>query len=186
MTPAVTLRPMTYDDLPLLTRWLAEPHVARWWLAEPRDLAAVTAKYGPSLDGTEPTELFVIADGDRPVGMIQRYRIADHDDWARVLAGIAETEGAAGIDYLVGEPDAVGRGVGSAAIAAFVPMVLARYAARSVVVAVQQDNRASWRALERTGFTRAWTGTLDTDDPSDAGPSYVYVLTMQATTAPTR
>lgn len=173
----VSLRPMTYDDLPLLTRWLAEPHVAQWWLGEPRDLAGVTAKYGPSLDGTEPTELFAIVEAGRAVGMVQRYRITDHEDWARVLDGIVDVEGAAGIDYLVGEPDATGRGVGSAAIAAFVPMVLDRYAARRIAVAVQQGNRASWRALERAGFARAWAGSLDTDDPSDAGPAFVYVTT---------
>lgn len=183
---AVDLRPMTYDDLPLLTRWLAEPHVREWWRGEPRDLAAVTEKYGPYLDGRERTELFVVMEGERPVGMMQRYAIADHADWAATLRPVTDTTAAAGIDYLIGEPDAVGRGLGTAAIAAFAHGTLTRYDARAVVVAVQQGNRASWRALERAGFIRAWTGELDTDDPSDAGPSYVYVLTKPATTAPPR
>jgi aminoglycoside 6'-N-acetyltransferase len=177
---------MTYDDLPLLTRWLAEPHVREWWRGEPRDLAAVTEKYGPYLDGRERTELFVVMEGERPVGMMQRYAIADHADWAATLRPVTDTTAAAGIDYLIGEPDAVGRGLGTAAIAAFAHGTLTRYDARAVVVAVQQGNRASWRALERAGFIRAWTGELDTDDPSDAGPSYVYVLTKPATTAPPR
>ena len=44
------------------------------------------------------------------------------------------------------------------------------------VVGVHQGNRRSWRALERVGFTRIWSGALASDDPSDAGPQAVYVL----------
>ena len=45
----------------------------------------------------------------------------------------------------------------------------------AVVVDVQQANRPSWRALEKAGFHRVFAGTIDSDDPSDAGPAYVYV-----------
>ena len=45
----------------------------------------------------------------------------------------------------------------------------------NIVAAVQQGNRRSWRALEKAGFSRTWAGQLESDDPSDAGPSYVYV-----------
>ena len=45
---------------------------------------------------------------------------------------------------------------------------------RCVVAAPQQENVASWRALEKAGFTRAWSGVLDSDDPSDDGPAFVY------------
>jgi aminoglycoside 6'-N-acetyltransferase len=171
----VAFRPLERADLPLVARWLAQPHVREWWRDEPTDLAGVTAKYAPYLDGRKQTEVFVVTEAGRPVGLIQRYRVADHPDWARALAGTADLTDAVGIDYLLGEPDAVGRGLGTAAIAAFVPLATTRYAARSVVVACQQANRASWRALERAGFSRTWAGELDSADPSDAGPSYVYV-----------
>jgi len=36
----------------------------------------------------------------------------------------------------------------------------------AVVVAVQQENRASWRALHEAGFRRTWAGTLDSDTPA--------------------
>ena len=57
--PAVTFRPCTPDDLPLLAGSLAQPHVARWWRQDP-GLVAVNAKYLPRLDGRDPTELFVL------------------------------------------------------------------------------------------------------------------------------
>lgn len=43
------------------------------------------------------------------------------------------------------------------------------------VVAVQQANRRSWRALEKAGFERTWAGTIECDDSCDAGPNFVYV-----------
>jgi aminoglycoside 6'-N-acetyltransferase len=35
--PAVTLRPCTPDDLPLVAGWLAQPHVARYWREDPEN-----------------------------------------------------------------------------------------------------------------------------------------------------
>ena len=31
MAPDYVFRPMTTSDLPLVRRWLAEPHVVQWW-----------------------------------------------------------------------------------------------------------------------------------------------------------
>ena len=62
-------------------------------------------------------------------------------------------------------------------IGEFVQRVWIEYAdVASVVVAVQRDNPASWRALERSGFERVWEGNLLSDDPSDQGPAYIYVM----------
>ena len=43
-----------------------------------------------------------------------------------------------------------------------------------MVAVPQQANVASWRALERAGYTRWWSGQLDSDDPGDAGPAHLY------------
>jgi hypothetical protein len=48
--------------------------------------------------------------------------------------------------------------------------------AERIIVALQQDNIASWKALEATGFRRAWEGELVSSDPSDRGPSYIYII----------
>lgn len=162
------------EDFPDVSRWLNEPHVRKWWPGEDATPHAVAEKYGPRTDGAEPTEMFIICSGSRAIGLIQRYRIADYPDWARTLSGITDAASAAGIDYLIGEPDAVNQGLGTEAIRTFVPTVYDRWPISSVVVSVQQANRASWRALERVGFTRIWAGQLDSDDPSDDGPAFVY------------
>ena len=167
---------MARDDLPLLFAWLRRPHVAEWWRDVPASLASVDAVYGPCIDGDDPTELFVVQVDGRPVGMIQRYLIADEPEWWPAFDGIVDVSNAAGIDYLIGEVAATGTGVGSVMIAAFVPLVFAWRPVDSIVVTVQQANIASWRILEKSGFTRVWSGELDSPDPSDQGPEHIYLI----------
>jgi aminoglycoside 6'-N-acetyltransferase len=167
----VSFRPLRREDFPALGAWLADPAVEPWWV-ERSDPEGVEAQYGPSVDGDRRTERFVIVADSRDVGMIQRYRNHEWPEWDHAI-GIP---GAASIDYLLGAAADRGRGLGSAAIVAFTDEVFAAYPDVEVVVAApQQANVASWCALEKAGFARVWEGILDSDDPSDAGPAYVYV-----------
>lgn len=175
----IGLRRLAYEDLAQVARWLDEPHVARWW-RDPSDIDSVTATYGPCITGEDPTEVFVIEVDGEPVGLIQRYRHDHYPEWDSTV-GIAD---AAGIDYLVGDTSLVGKGVGTAAIATFAADTLARYPdIECVVAAPQQANVASWRALEKAGFRRVWAGMLDSSDPGDAGPAFVYALARSGSDA---
>ena len=179
MTPTdgspVALRPLAESDLIQVSRWLAQPHVARWW-QDPADLASVQAEYRPSISGDDPTEVFVIEVAGAAAGLIQRYLVDDEPAWARAVRATGAVDGcAAGIDYLIGAVALTGRGYGTAAIATFTAQTLGRYPQADVVIAApQQANTASWRALERAGYARWWSGQLDSDDPGDAGPAYLY------------
>ncbi len=172
---------MTRDDFPALATWLRAPHVEAWfpWLhGETAPSQAVETEYGPCIDGADPTELFVIETDGEPVGFIQRYRISDNPDWAAAVSSIGDTSTAIGFDYAIGVLDATGRGVGSEAIRQLLADTFSSCPdVDRVVVAMQQANRPSWRALEHVGFERRWAGMLDSPDPSDAGPAYIYVAT---------
>jgi len=174
--PEITFRPVTRDDFALLHRWLVAPEVQAWWRGGTRTLEDVEQEYGPQADGADPTRSFIIQVGDMPVGMIQCYRHADYPVWDHAV-GVAS---AAGIDYLIGQARHRGRGIGSAAIAAFTAMVFGLYPDVDVIVSVpQKDNRASCRALEKAGFGLLCERELNTGDPSDAGVSAVYLLARQ-------
>jgi len=117
--------------------------------------------------------VFVIEVDGQPAGLIQRYRHRDEPEWDRAV-GIPD---AAGIDDYLGEPALVGQGIGTAAIAAFAAGTFARYPeVEWIIAAPQQDNTASWRALEKAGFARLWAGQLESGHPSDDGPAFVYGL----------
>lgn len=172
----MTMRPLSRADLPQLSAWLAAPHVALWW-RESSDPAAVEATYGPAIDGDDPTELLAVELEGRPVGMLQRYLLADNPEYERALAVAGAAPAAASIDYLIGEQSLTGQGLGTLMIAQASRELWRRHPGlTAVVVAVQQENRPSWRALEKAGYSRVWAGLIESGDPSDDGPSYVYRL----------
>jgi aminoglycoside 6'-N-acetyltransferase len=171
----VDVRPLARADFPLLGAWLAEPLVARWWHHDPRP-AALERDFGPSVDGADPTEMFIATLHGRPFGLIQRYRVEDNPEWGEELSAVWPVPaGALSIDYLIGEPAFRGRGLGAVMIATAVARGWDQYRdADDVVVPVATGNRASWRALETAGFRRVATGELTPDNPVDPRDHVVY------------
>jgi aminoglycoside 6'-N-acetyltransferase len=149
MSPSVSFRPLERADFPLLTRWLAAPHVSRWW-KEASDLASVEAKYGPRIDGQEPTHMFVIECGRRPIGWAQWYLWADYPEHAK---RIGAPDASAGIDLAIGEADVIGIGLGPLIIRAFVTSVVFAHPGVSAVLSDPEErNRRSLRAFAKAGF----------------------------------
>jgi aminoglycoside 6'-N-acetyltransferase len=171
------LRPLARADFPLLSARLAEPHVARRWADGP-ELDATEAMYGGTIDGTEPAEVFVAHADGRPVDLAQRYRIEAYPDDLHAVEAILPVETPAGSNhYLPGPPEALGRGWGAAMIRAFAEAVWRDDpAVPELVGPVHAGNRASWRSLERAGFTRAARGPLHPDNPADSRGPVVYRL----------
>lgn len=170
------------SHFPLLRRWLAEPHVARWW-AHDTSAEAVEADFGPTVDGTDPAEIFVVHEGPRPVALVQWYTFADNPGYVEELAAVlpVPAEGVS-MDYFVGEPDALRRGLGAAMLRAALERIWRSYQlAPSVVVPVNAANVASWRVLERAGLRRVAQGRLAPDNSIDGWEHYVYQIDRPAT-----
>ncbi len=133
------------------------------------------------IDGSDPTEGFIVESEGQPIGFMQRYLLDDNPEWQRAVAVGIGSVPAAGIDYLIGVENKTGRGLGPQMIAALVADCWTTHPALQVVVVdVLQENRASWRALERAGFRRVWEGVLESDHPSDDGPCFLYVTSATA------
>lgn len=171
----ISFRPLTREDFGLLAGWLAEPLVARWWHQDPSP-AGIEAEYGPSVDATQPGEVCIASTPAGPLGLIQRYAIADYPEYLEELEPLLPiAPGSLSIDYLVGSAASRGRGLGTAMVRAFVADAWDRYPdAGAVVVPVHAENRASWRTLERAGFARVAAGPLKPDNPADTPDHVVY------------
>jgi aminoglycoside 6'-N-acetyltransferase len=171
---AVELRRVTRADFPLLARWLASPPVARWWNHE-WTAVAIERDFGPSADGLEPNEDWLAVVDGEPVGLIQRSRVDDYAENLRDFSSITDVPPEAmTLDYLLGDPARLGRGIGTAMIAAMVERTWADHpAAPAVLVSVVAANVASWRALEKAGFRRVGEGDLEPDNPVDDPRHYV-------------
>lgn len=170
-----TFRRLTRAEFPLLSGWLANPHVARWWNHETSP-EALERDFGTSADGGEPSQDLLVLQDDHPIGLIQRSKLADYPEYLTEFEALTDVPaGAATIDYLIGEAAQTGRGVGTAMIKAVVEETWTIYTdANAILVAVVAGNRPSWRALERAGFHRVAEGPMEPDNPIDDPLHYVY------------
>ncbi len=146
----VALRAMTRGDLSDVARWLAADHVRRWFgsQGEPT-VERVTEHYGPRIDGMTPTRMWVVEVNGRSVGFCQDYRLRDHPDYTPVTP---DPE-AVGVDYAIGEPHLVGRGVGTVMLWTWLASARRRYPdVATYFAAPDHRNAASLRVLEKLGF----------------------------------
>jgi aminoglycoside 6'-N-acetyltransferase len=159
----VTVRAMMHGDLPDVARWRSAAHVQKWWAGEGEaTLEAVTAKYGPDIDGTTPTRMWVAEANGRSVGFLQDYRIGDYPQYAV----LGPDPAAIGIDYAIGDPAWTGRGIGTRLVWAWMQRARQRFPdASAYFAAPDHRNRASLRMLAKLGFTEG----LWFDEPRDDG-----------------
>jgi RimJ/RimL family protein N-acetyltransferase len=158
----ISVRPMTLGDFDDLTRWVNEPHVARWW-DENRTPDLVAAYYGPAVRGEEPTRLWIWEVNGRSIGFGQDYLISDHPDYALLCS----RPDAIGFDYAIGEPAFVGRGLGTSVLWVYLRDIVwpAYPGALEFFAAPDHRNEASLRVLDKLGFTRGvWF-----DEPAAGG-----------------
>jgi aminoglycoside 6'-N-acetyltransferase len=150
MQTPISFRPLGRSDFPLLQKWLSSAHVNAWW-RERLDLTSIEAKFGPRVDGVEPTHVFVMEHGGRPVGWLQWYLWSDYPQHAvQVRAELAS----AGIDLAIGELAMTGLGLGPVAICEFLAqIVFADPCVTAVVTDPEESNVRSLRAFTKAGFT---------------------------------
>jgi aminoglycoside 6'-N-acetyltransferase len=171
----ITWRRVTERDFPLLRQWLEQLYVARWWNHD-ASIEAVHRDYGPAARGEEPSEDFLAVLDERPVGLVQRCRLADYPEYRDELTSFIDVPAdAMTIDYLIGEPDQVGHGLGPRLITSMITRIWSEHPeATCVIVPVVAANRASWRALEKAGLQRVGRGSIKPDNPIDDPMHYVY------------
>lgn len=145
----LNFRPLTKADFELFARWLSQPHVNRWW-REPAKVEHVAKEYGACTNGDFTTRVYVVQHGDRPIGIVQSFRLADYPEEDRNYP----FRGAISIDYFIGEAEYVGRGYGTKMIKQFIDTVVRElYAGASgVATSFEVENLASLGALNKAGF----------------------------------
>jgi aminoglycoside 6'-N-acetyltransferase len=136
-------RPMSAGDLPLVREWLALPHVTEWWGDPDEQFGLVSG------DMTEPAmDQYIVDIDNAPLGYLQCYRLTD---WNTGFG--PQPDGTRGIDQMIGVPDMIGRGHGSAFIRVFIEDLLTTGTPR-VVTDPDPDNARAIKAYEKAGFRK--------------------------------
>jgi len=153
---AVTLRPATVADIPLLCGWDAEP-----------DVVASGAARGPGVWRDElarsvswAEELIAEADGV-PVGFMQLIDAAAEEThyW-----GADVEPGAWAMDIWVGAPEHRGRGIGREMMRLALDRCFDVHGATAVLLDPRSDNTRAHRFYERLGFCFVERRMFDDDD----------------------
>jgi aminoglycoside 6'-N-acetyltransferase len=166
----IAVGPMTLTDLPTVEGWLALPHVARWWTPETTPQAEIS-NYRRRILGDEPTSMLIVTHGVRAIGWCQWYRWADYPAEAEAMDA---EEGELGFDYVIGDPSAIGHGLGTQLIATLVAELRRVHPAAGLLVAPEAANTASRRVLEKNGFALVGIRRVATE-PHDR-PMAIYRL----------
>ena len=166
----LTLRGLSLGDLDLVVSWLEQPHVARWWLAG-STVSDELADLRESVLGDQPTFALLALEDGRPVGWGQWYRCDAYPDHE---AGVGARPGDVGIDYALGDPAAICRGLGTALVGALVDAARSSHPRAGVVADPDAENWASRRVLEKNGFALLSVRKIPSE-PVDS-PMAVYRL----------
>lgn len=138
------------EHLPMLRKWLAEPHVREWWGDPDREFDLIRAM----VEGRDTTLPFIVEVDGEAVGFIQCWFIGHHQDdaWVDDDPWLSELPAdAVGIDLFIGDAARLDRGVGTAALAAFTRRLL-EAGNRTIIIDPDPDNLRAVRAYAKAGF----------------------------------
>jgi aminoglycoside 6'-N-acetyltransferase len=151
-----------HDEYALMVRWRNERHVREWWDPDepPLSIEGAERKYGPRTRADSATTACVIEQDDRPVGYIQFYPWVAEDTTALGIPPFDDQTW--GLDVFVGEPELVGRGIGSRSVDLVCRYLFGSRGASAVALVTSKGNRRALRAYEKAGFEPT-ASVLDTD-----------------------
>ena len=170
-TDHISFKRLQLSDLPLICRWLNEPHVHEWYDDDKENtLEDVTTRYGPEVRGEEPTDGYLAFYEDKPVGYIQMCKVHDYPEFGPFLGYDNAT---AGVDLFIGEIDYMGKGLGNLMLKKFLKeIVFSRDDIQTCIIDPDPANIRAIKSYEKAGFT--YVKTIDI--PADPGGSYIMEL----------
>lgn len=126
----------------MIAGWLRQPHAAQWWDDADKEIADIREH----IDSVSVEPLIVELDG-MPIAYLQSYDPHLEDDHPYA----DQPFGTLGIDLMIGPPELVGIGHGSAIVRQFVEELFEEGVPR-VIIDPDPANIRAIRAYEKAGF----------------------------------
>jgi RimJ/RimL family protein N-acetyltransferase len=147
----ISFRKLKSEDLPLMQRWLNEPHVHEWYDKDKDNtIEGVTKRYDPKIVGKEPTDCYLVLYENVPVGYIQTYKV---NDWPEFGDYVGYDNHTASIDVFIGERSFLGRGLGSLILRKFLKeIVFLKEEITTCIIGPEPKNVRAIKAYEKAGF----------------------------------
>jgi aminoglycoside 6'-N-acetyltransferase len=157
----ITFQPLNETHFDLLLKWLQTPHVKAWWDKDVKwTKELIYKKYSCYVKGykrlvlankviKKPMHAFIICADNQAIGYVQAYNVHDfprEDDYAINLP-----QGCAAIDWYLGEPSSLGKGIGTQALKLFLNTQVPQNFTH-VFVDPETANKAAIKVYEKVGF----------------------------------
>lgn len=167
----ITFRKLLTEDLPLMQRWLNEPHVHQWYDKDKENtLEAVTARYDPKIQGEQPSDCYLVLYDKMPVGYTQTYKV---NDWPEFGDYVDYDDHTASVDLFIGESSFMGQGLGSLMLKKFLKeIVFVNPEITTCIIGPEPANIRGIKAYEKAGFE--YKKTVQVGDEPD--PTYIMEL----------
>ena len=148
--PAISFRPVTLADLPMLRGWMEQAHWREWW-GDPDEECGMIRDM---VEGRDTTRPFIFRIDERDCGYIQVWIVADQmvEPWLTKAPWMRDLPaGAVGVDLSVGDAADLGKGLGSNVLIAFVDKLRAD-GRTEIFIDPDPANARAIRAYEKAGF----------------------------------
>ncbi len=147
----ISFRPIGTGDYPMLAEWLERPHWREWW----GDPTVELGHIADMVEGRDTTcRPFIFAVDGQDMGYIQVWRIGPHQvpAWAEQNPWLmALPADAVGVDLSIASAENLSRGIGSAALAAFVARLRAE-GETHIIIDPDPCNLRAVAAYRKAGF----------------------------------
>lgn len=140
----IRIEPLVPGDFVTVSAWLSKPEINQWLSSEWRDRPIDPTLIGVAVRNRR-NRLFLVRSEETPSGLVA---LADWDPADRIAM----------IWYILGDPEAGGRGVISQAVQALVRIAFDTLAIVALNAWIMEGNERSRRVLEKNGFRE--TGRL--------------------------
>jgi aminoglycoside 6'-N-acetyltransferase len=144
-------RAVTRRDLPMLHRWMAQPHWQEWWDEPDVGVAEIEA----AMDSVE-TEPLIVELAGKPIAYLQSYdpHLEDGHPYQD------QPFGTLGLDISIGPEELLDRGHGSALLLQFIDQLFEEGCPR-VIIDPDPSNLRAIRSYEKAGFIAFDTRTSE-------------------------
>lgn len=154
--------PLKSHHLPLLHKWMQEPHVAEWWgEGKAWSLEEIEKKYSSYIHGyktvqggRKPIYPFLMHFQERPIGYIQMYNAFDFEREAFELKAVWSDANLslAALDFYIGDSGSIGKGLGVESLKSFLNVhVFQQFDA--CLVDPDKRNKVAVKTYAKAGFS---------------------------------
>ena len=141
----ITLRRLEDCDISMIKKWLYTKHVSKWY-TEPIDWLNEIINRNTEYRWIKH---FIVETEGVPIGFCQYYDYAfSQETWH----GTTDVQDTYSIDYLIGETDYLGRGLGTSIVLKLVNEIQNNTVAKKIIVQPEIENKASRNTLLSAGF----------------------------------